>query len=101
MKKYEIEISPSAHEDILNCARFLKNVSLEAAIQLVDDIYGYIESLESFPERNALFNMPNGTNKEMRKGIVNNRYIVIYEVEKEIIVHRVIDSRKGFDHLII
>ena len=100
MEKFEIEISPAAHEDIINCVGFLKNVSLDAAKQFYEDIYAYIESLETFPERNALFEMPNGTNKEIRKGIINKRYIVIYEIEKHIIIHRVIDARKGFEQLL-
>ena len=100
MEKYKLEISPKAHEDILSCIGFVKNVSLEAAQQLFNDIYDFIESLETFPERNALFEMPEGTNREIRKGVVNKRYIVVYEVENIVIVHRVIDSRKGFEQLL-
>ena len=100
MEKYEILISPIAQEDILTCIGFVKNVSLEAAKELFKEIYSFIESLETFPERNSIFEMPHGTNREIRKGIVDKRYIVIYEIEKQIIVHRVLDSRKGFDQLI-
>ena len=101
MEKYEIIISSKAQEDILTCVGFVKNVSLEAAKDLFNNLYDFIESLETFPERNPLFEMPQGTNREIRKGIVEKRYIVLYEIEKQIIVHRVIDSRKGFEQLII
>ena len=100
MEKFEILISPKAQEDILNCVGFVKNVSLEAAKDLFDDLYAFIESLETFPERNSLFEMPQGTNREIRKGVVSRRYLVIYEIDKQIVVHRVLDSRKGFGQLI-
>jgi len=80
---------------------FVKNVSLEAAKQLSYDLYNFIESLKTFPERNPLFEMPQGSKSEMRKGIVNKRYIVIYEIDKQIVVHRILDSRKGFEQLLI
>lgn len=100
MKKYEILISPKAQEDILNCVGFIKNVSIEAAKKLYYDLFTFIESLETLPERNALFEMPQGTNREIRKGIVDKRYIILYEIENQIIVHRVLDSRKGFDQIV-
>ena len=101
MTEYKIIISPKAQEDILSCIGFVKNVSLDAAHQLFEDIYSFIESLSTFPERNSIFEMPQGTNREIRKGIVNKRYIVVYEVEKQIVIHRIIDSRKGFEQLLI
>jgi len=101
MDKYEIVISSKAHEDLLNHIGFVKNVSLEAAKQLSEDLYNFIESLKTFPERNPLFEMPLGYKNEMRKGIVNKRYIVIYEIDKQIVVHRILDSRKGFEQLLI
>lgn len=100
MNKYEIEISPKAQEDILTCIEFVKNVSLEAAEKLFDDLFQSIESLETFPERNSLFEMPQGTNREIRKGIVNKRYLILYEIEKRVVIHRVLDTRKGFEQLI-
>jgi len=100
MDKYEIFISLKAQEDLLNHIGFVKNVSIEAAKQLFEDLYNFIESLQTFPERNPLFEMPLGTKYELRKGIVNKRYIVIYEIDKKIIVHRILDSRKGFEQLL-
>lgn len=100
MKKHEILISPKAQEDILNCVGFIKNVSIESAKKLYYDLFSFIESLETLPERNALFEMPQGTNREIRKGIVDKRYIILYEIENQIIVHRVLDSRKGFDQIV-
>ena len=100
MEKYEISISSKANEDILSCIGFVKNVSLEAAKELFENLYAFIESLETFPERNPIFEMPQNTNREIRKGIVDKKYIVLYEIDKKVIVHRVLDSRKGFEQLI-
>ena len=46
MVEYRIIISPKAQEDILSCIGFVKNVSLDAANQLFDDIYGFIEPIK-------------------------------------------------------
>ena len=100
MEKYEIIISSKANEDILSCIGFVKNVSLQAAKELFDNLFAFIDSLETFPERNPIFEMPQNTNHEIRKGIVDKKYIVLYEIDKKVIVHRVIDSRKGFEQLI-
>jgi len=100
MEQYEVVISSTAQEDLLNHIGFVKNVSLEAAKQLSEDLFNFIESLQTFPERNPLFEMPLGSNSEMRKGIVDKRYIVIYEIDKQIVVHRILDSRKGFEQLL-
>lgn len=100
MNEYKIEISSKAQEDILACVGFVKNVSLEAAKELFESIYSFIESLRTYPECNPLFEMPQGTNREIRKGIVNKRYIVIYEINEQIVIHRVIDCRKGFEQII-
>ena len=100
MEKYEIDISSKANEDILSCIGFVKNVSLEAAKELFENLYAFIESLETFPERNPIFEMPQNTNREIRKGIVDKKYIILYEIDKKVIVHRVLDSRKGFEQLI-
>ncbi len=100
MEKYEISISSKANEDILSCIGFVKNVSLEAAEELFENLFAFIESLETFPERNPIFEMPQNTNREIRKGVVDKKYIVLYEIDKKVIVHRVLDSRKGFEQLV-
>ena len=81
MEKYEINISSKANEDILSCIGFVKNVSLEAAKELFENLYAFIESLETFPERNPIFEMPQNTNREIRKGIVDKKYIILFRIK--------------------
>ena len=58
MEKYHLIITSLAQSDIAECVRFVLRVSKDAAITLANDIYRAINSLETFPERNSVFEMP-------------------------------------------
>ena len=101
MDQYQVIISNKAHSDIAECVVFVKNVSLEAARQLVKDIYSSIASLNVLPERNPLFEMPKSFPLILRKHIINNRYIALYAVEEQkVVIYRLLDSRRKFGHII-
>ena len=102
MDSYQIIISFKAQSDLSDCVSFLLNVSKEAAKQLADDIYSAIESLNVFPERNPVFEMPKSFPFIVRKHVVNNRYILLYSVEdKSVVIYRIIDSRRNFASLLL
>ena len=98
-KKYRVTILGKALSDINACVAFVANVSKSAAKILGDQIYDTIDSLETFPERNPIFEViKDSTN--FRRCLVNERYLIIYLIEADkVIVHAVIDKRKGFQHL--
>ena len=101
MDNYKIIITSKAQSDLSSCVSFVLNVSKEAAINLTNDIYSSLESLSMFPERNPIFEMPKPFTYTIRKQVVNKRYIVLYSIEKNtVVVYRIIDSRREFDHLI-
>lgn len=101
MNQFKIIISSNAHSDIAECVGFVKNVSLEAAKALAKNIYSSISTLNVLPERNPVFEMPKAFPFTLRKQIIDNRYIVLYTVEKEsVVIYRVLDSRRKFTHLI-
>ena len=101
MDQYQVIISNKAHSDIAECVGFVKNVSLEAARQLVKDIYSSIASLNVLPERNPVFEMPKSFPFTLRKHIINNRYIALYTVEEQkVVIYRLLDSRRKFGHII-
>ncbi|MBO4666977.1 MAG: type II toxin-antitoxin system RelE/ParE family toxin [Bacilli bacterium] len=102
MEKFNIIISSKAQSDLAECIGFVLNVSKDAAIKLANDIYSAINALSTFPERNPIFDMPKAFPFIVRKLIVNKRYIVLYALENSnVIVYRVIDSRRQFDYLIL
>ena len=101
MEKFEVVVSSKAQQDLSECVSFVLNVSVDAAKQLVEDIYGSLESLQSFPERNPIFEMPKSLPYILRKQVINGRYIALYSIEeKKAVVYRILDSRRKFDYLI-
>ena len=101
MDTYKIIITSKAQSDLAECTGFVLNVSKEAALSLVDDMYSSIESLKTFPERNAIFEMPKSFPFTIRKLIINKRYIVLYAIEQDaVVIYRILDSRRKFDYLI-
>lgn len=101
MEKYNIIISPRAQSDLAERVSFISRVSFEAGIKLADDIYSSIESLETFPERNPIFEMMIMFPFVIRKLIVNNIYIILYSIEEnDVVILRIIDSRRKFNSLL-
>lgn len=101
MEQFEIVVSSKAQQDFSECVSFVLNVSVDAAKQLVDDIYNSIGSLKTFPERNPVFEMPKSFPYILRKQIINGRYIALYSIEeKKVIIYRLLDSRRKFDYLV-
>ena len=94
-------MTSKAQSDFAECVGFVLNVSKEAAHKLADNIFSSILSLQTFPERNAIFEMPKSFPFVVRKLIIAKRYIVLYVVEeKQVVVYRVLDSRRKFNYLI-
>ncbi|MBR4378037.1 MAG: type II toxin-antitoxin system RelE/ParE family toxin [Bacilli bacterium] len=101
MGLFKVEIEETAHQDIATCVAFVLNVSKEAAIKLVNEIYDQIHSLESYPERNPLFEMQKTFPHLLRKQIINKRYLAIYSIEGNLVkVYRFLDSRRNFESLL-
>ena len=101
MAETKIVITSRAQTDIAECASFVLNVSKDAAQKLSDNIYSSIESLGLFPEKNPIFEMNQSFPLTIRKQIVDKRYLILYAVEKnEIVIYRVLDSRRKFESLI-
>jgi plasmid stabilization system protein ParE len=101
MKTFNVFVSSKAQEDLADCIGFVLNVSKEAAMSLAQNFEDSISSLRTYPERNPIFEMPKSFPLVIRKQIVNNRYIILYAIESpNVIVYRIIDSRRNFDRLL-
>ena len=101
MDNYKIIITSKAQLDLSDCVSFVIRISKEAATKLADDIFSAINSLSTLPERNPIFDMPKPFPFIIRKHVVNNRYVLLYSIEnKNVVIYRIIDSRRKFDYLI-
>lgn len=101
MQVYNIYISSKAQTDLAECIGFVLNVSEEAATKLAKEFEDSLGSLRTYPERNPIFEMPKSFPLDMRKHIVNNCYIILYSIENSnVVVLRILDSRRNFDYLL-
>lgn len=100
MEVKDIIITSRAQTDISTCITFVLNISKDAS-KVAKEIFKSIESLKQFPERFPAFSMPNYASYAYRKMVINKRYIAIYSLEEDIIViHRVLDGRRGYSSLV-
>ena len=102
MDQFKIDVTTKAHEDIADCVFFVMRVSKEAALALTTTIYSSLATLNSFPERNPVFEMPKHFPFIVRKHIIDKRYVALYSIEKDkVIIYRVIDTRKKCEYLLV
>lgn len=100
MEVRDIIITSRAQTDISTCITFVLNISKDAS-KVAKEIFKSIESLKQFPERFPAFNMPNYASYAYRKMVINKRYIAIYSLEEDtIVIHRVLDGRRGYSSLV-
>lgn len=101
MNQYNIAWTTEAMTDLSQCVVFVLNVSKEAALKLRDDIMNSVKQLEIFPESNPIFNTIKSFPFELRKKVVNKRYILLYSIEDTTVcIYRVLDARRKFEQLI-
>ena len=101
MEQFNIVITSKAQSDLSECVNFVLKVSKEAAINLTNEIYDCLESLNTFPERNPIFEMPKSFPFIIRKQVINKRYVALYSIEdNNIVIYRILDTRRKFDYLI-
>lgn len=101
MDLFNVIISPRAQSDRAECVLFLSRVSVEAAVELTHQMHEQIKSLERYPERNPLFEMPKSFPYLVRKFLINKRYIALYTIEgHNVVIYRILDARRKFDFLV-
>lgn len=101
MDKFKIVWRPEAQQDLIAHVTFLSNINVEAALKLKETFFEEVYSLMNFPERNSVFDMPDGFPFVTRKKVVNKRYLIIFTVKEDSVkIYRVLDSRKQFEHLV-
>ena len=101
MEEFEIVWLVNAINDVSEHISFIMTVNVDSALELRNHIKEAVDGLKKFPERHPLFDMPKSFPVEVRKAVIEKRYLFIYTIEAgQIIIYRVLDARKGFEYII-
>lgn len=88
MKRYAVEISPQAEEEILEAAKFIALDSLRHAERWLDEIYEAVATLKTMPERCALIPENEEFEEDLRQLLFySHRIIFLMESKKVRILH--------------
>jgi hypothetical protein len=100
-RSYMVSISDKASEMLVSHARFLANVSEEAAIKLIEDFKISAKSLERFPDRNPWISDSAMPVNKYRKLLFSNRYLLIYQIKQGMVyVDYIVDCRQDYRWLL-
>ena len=80
-EEYQVIIDPAANDRMYEHFEFLARVNVAAANRLLDGFLSDIESLESLPYRNPVYNRPYLPPDKYRSMISNKRYRIVYQVD--------------------
>jgi plasmid stabilization system protein ParE len=98
--RYSVIISAKANQMLVDHARFLANVSEEAARNFIDEFKHSASSLELLPERNPWLTDPALPINKYRKLIFGKRYIIIYQIKSgKVYLDNVLDCRQDYKWL--
>lgn len=96
MNKYKILITQRAYFDILECVKFVKNVSEQAGVELYDEIIDSLDSIAFNPHAfQEIQNLKIKDSKIRKKNVHNGRYFIIYKIEADVVtILSIFDARK-------
>ncbi|MEW6065492.1 plasmid stabilization protein [Desulforamulus profundi] len=100
-KRYHVIISERAGEMLVQHARFLAQVSTQAADKLRIDVVEAAKSLQEFPERGSWLADPVLPASKYRKLLVDKRYLLIYQIKDDTVyIDYMVDCRQDYVWLI-
>jgi len=100
-KRYSVIVSVKATEMLSNHARFLANVSEEAARSFIEQFKYAAKSLELLPDRNPWLSDPALPINKYRKLLFSKRYLIIYQIKMDkVYIEFVLDCRQAYKWLI-
>lgn len=100
-KKYDVKITETAWEMLLEHARFLANVSVPAANRLIDAFAEITGDLAIMPERNTWLSHEALPFQKYRKLQFAKHYLVLYQLHgSTVYVIAVVDCRQDYAWLL-
>ena len=101
-KVYNVIIQTPASEMLVSHAQFLAQVSETAAERLADEFFIKANSLEHMPERCPWLSGYSITEKKYRKLIVENYYMLIFQVVGDnVYIDAVVNCRSEYHWLLL
>jgi plasmid stabilization system protein ParE len=85
MKRYNVEISDAAQEDMERLHDFLSDVDMHLADKAIGEILKGYDFLKIFPQscRLASFNEPGNTYRELIVNFGKSGYLVLFQINDE------------------
>jgi plasmid stabilization system protein ParE len=100
-KIYRVEISEEASEMLVYHARFLANVSENAAKRLISQFESQSKSLHKNPERFPWLSQPMLPEHKYRKLLFEKRYLLIYQIKGNTVhIDAMVDCRQDYGWLL-
>ena len=94
MPKYNVLVSGRARDLLFEHARFLAQVSVQAAEKLFDQFEDRVSSLEEMPERCAFYDNPFVQPRKYRKLFLGNNLLILFQIiDSTVLIELVIDGR--------
>jgi plasmid stabilization system protein ParE len=85
MKRYHVEVSDAAQEDMERLHDFLSDIDMRLADKAIGEIFKGYEFLRTFPQscRLASFNEPGSYYRELIVNFGKSGYLVLFEINGE------------------
>ena len=100
--EYHVIIDPAANDRMFEHFDFLAQVNEQAANRLLDELLNDIESLETFPYINPVFNRPYLPQGKYRYKISSKRYRIVYQIENNLVfIDDIQDCRQDDDRSLL
>lgn len=100
-KLYDVKITSTAWEQMVEHARFLANVSTESANRLVDEFVESTNTLAQMPERCSWFEHDAIPFQKYRKIFFGKYYMALFEIRGSVVfITSAIDCRQDYSWLI-
>lgn len=98
---YEVVVTPRAAIMLKDHARFLAQVSEEAALRLIDEFEARAKTLQDIPQRAPVLTDPLIPEGKYRKMLMAGRYLLIYQIKgRAVLIDAVVDTRQDYRWLL-
>ena len=100
-RKYIVIVSERASEMLVSHARFLAQVSEQAAQNFIKKFKLSAKLLEDLPERNPRLDVPAMQINKYRKLLICKHYLLIYQIKgNAVYVDYIVDCRQAYEWLL-
>jgi len=101
MKKYTVQWTKVAQNDLLNIIEYIKTDSINTAKKIFFEIKEECNKLYYFPKRNRVVPELNEIGISKYREVIHKRWRIIYKIENQIVyILLVVDSRQNLEDIL-